>query len=105
QSAAREQEAPAPLADRGQHRRGVTGQLVGGFVLHLAGVLVERDQSGAVALEFLEGDVLAVLWAAAHLNQQQVALDNRCAADAEKVLDDAKLALRIDLPDQLAVAG
>src|SRR5262249_24583250 len=104
QAAAGEDEAPAPFADRGRDRRGEAGQLVADLVLDLAGVLVEGDQPGAVAFEVLEGDGVAALGAAADLHQQQVALDDRRAAAAEEVLDDADLLLGVDLPELLAVA-
>src|SRR5262249_5251407 len=103
QTAAGEQEAPAAAADGGQHRAGIAGQLIGDAVLDLAGVLVEGDQAAAVALQVLEVHAVAAGRAAADLHQQQVALDDRCADDAEEVLDDPELLPRVHLPDEFAV--
>src|SRR5262249_22922587 len=105
QAAAGEQEAPAPPADRRHHRAGVAGQLVGRLVLDLAGVLVEGHQAAAVAGQLAERLAVAAGRAAADLHQQQAALDHRRAADAEEVLHDAELLLRIHAPDQLARLG
>src|SRR5262249_22598600 len=103
QPAARKEQAQAALADGDDDRRGVAGEFVADLVLDLARVLVERHQGGAVAADVLDGFVAVPRRAATDLYQEQVALDERRAADAEEVLHDAELLVRVDLPGRLAV--
>ncbi len=104
QAAAREDEAPAPAADGGQHGAGVAGQLVGDRVAHLAGALVERHHAAAVAAHLAGVDRGAPRWAAAHLQDEQIALDRGRAAGAEEVLHHPEALTGVHLPEQLAVA-
>src|SRR6266853_2118027 len=46
---------------------------------------------------------LVTLGAAANLDNEQIFLDDRRAADTEKVLHDAKLRFGVHFPDRLAV--
>src|SRR6185295_9118387 len=86
QAAAAEDEAPATVADGRDHRAGVARQLVGDIVLDLAAPLVDRDDAAAVALHLVRLDPRAVRRAAADLDDQQLAFDDRRAADAEEIL-------------------
>ena len=105
QTAAGQDEAPAPAVDGRQHRTGIAGQLVADAVADLAGAFVEGDDARLVALDVAEMDLIAAGRTAAHLHDEQVAFHHRRAADAEEVLHDAELRPFIDLPDDLAVLG
>src|SRR5262249_40681301 len=105
QPAAGKYKAPVLLADCGQHRAGVTGQFPGSAPLLLAGALVEGDDTGAVALESGEVDLVTAGRAAADLHDQQVSLDDRGAADAEEVLHHPVVLPRVHLPERLAAGG
>src|SRR5262249_37321165 len=73
--------------------------------LLLAGALVEGDDTGAVALESGEVDLVTAGRAAADLHDQQVSLDDRGAADAEEVLHHPVVLPRVHLPERLAAGG
>src|SRR5581483_1328201 len=92
-----------PAADLGNGRAGIAGQFVGGAVPLLAGALVEHNDAAAVALQVAEVVRLRAGRAAADRDDQQVPFDERRPADAEEVLDDVVLRLRIDVPERLAV--
>src|SRR5262249_25806594 len=104
QPAACEDETPAPAVDGGQNGPRVTRQFVGDLVFDFAGEFVEGDDAAAVSFLLERRKSAAARRTAANLHDQQIAFDHRCAADAEEVLDDTEVGLRIDLPDQLAVA-
>src|SRR5262249_13708242 len=103
--AAGKHEAQPLLADRRQHGTGVASQLAGDAPLFLAGALVEGDDAGAVALDPGEVDLVAAGRAAADLHDQQIALDDGRAADAEEILHDAVILLRVHLPERLAIGS
>src|SRR5262249_34359424 len=97
-----EQEAPALPGNRRQHGTCVTRQLVGDAVAYLAGELVEGDEAAAVSLE-VHRDFRTPARTAADVDQEQVAFNDRRAADAEEVLHDAEVGAGVHLPDGLAV--
>src|SRR5690606_5792974 len=76
------------------------------LVPDLAGVFVKGDDPRAIADDLVEppeGDLLIFGRTTADHHDQQVAVDHRVAPDAEEILDDAKLLVRVNMPPRLAV--
>src|SRR4051794_24644476 len=90
QATARQHETITTIVDACDDRASVAGEFVAEFVDDLAGELVKCDDARAVVLECLFTQVLlrAAFRAAADLGDEQVAFDDRRAADAEEILDD-----------------
>src|SRR3954468_10061378 len=105
-AAAAKGKAPAPIADRSELERGITGQLVADLVSDFAGELVEGDDPGAIRLNAIElpgSDLVRIGRAPTNHDDQQIAFDDRRAADAEEILNDAKILVEIFLPQRLAI--
>src|SRR5206468_9382441 len=102
QAAARQHEAPAPAVDGRQHGAGVARQFVSNPVHHFAGALLERNNPAAVALQFVEFQLVAARRTAADLRNQEITFDHGRTADAEEILDDAEFGDGVHLPERLA---
>src|SRR5437868_2039014 len=97
-AAARQDKAPAPAVNRCQHRAGVAGEVLADLVFDLAVGLVEGDDRAAGAFEI--GDIRKrpqrrAFGIAADLDNQEVPLDARRAADPKEILHEMEIDARV----------
>src|SRR5262249_32678560 len=105
ESSAREDEAPPPAVDGGEHGARKTRQFVGDYVADLASPLIENDDAAAVSRLLGERCILIRGRAASYLHYEQVPFHHRRAADAKEIGHDAEVGEGIDAPERLAIVG
>src|SRR5439155_23003840 len=101
QAAAAKGKAPAAIADRGELQRGVAGQLLADLVFDFTAELIKSDDARAVRLDAVElagGEFVRFRRTAANHHDQEVAFDDRSAANAEEILNDAEFFVEVFLP-------